>query len=153
MMSHLQSVLFALALTLTVAGWFFVKRMPGWFRSMRAAKWPLVESNVETVKVTPFTEQALAEVGYSFLVNGARYSGYLLRQFADEQDAWNYVHQMEGRTVMARYKPDDPSVSAVRSADQVLFSEQQPPLVPRLLEHVFFHATGTKPDLTNRKKQ
>jgi hypothetical protein len=52
------------------------------------------------------------------LVEAARYSGYFSQQFADEQLAWDYVRELQGQSVVVRYKPGHPDVSALRSADQ-----------------------------------
>ena len=51
----------------------------------------MVEGKIEALTVTTFAEQSLAQLAYSYLVDGERYSGYFTRQFADEQDAWDYV--------------------------------------------------------------
>ena len=101
-----------------VAAGFLLRRLPGWFRSLRAANWPTTEGRIETVDVKAFGEQALAELGYSYLVEGNRYSGYYSQQFGDEQFAWNYVTALQGQFVFVRYKSGNPDVSALRSADQ-----------------------------------
>jgi len=101
-----------------VATWFFVKRLPSWFRSIRAASWPMVEGKIEAVTVSTFAEQSLSQFAYSYLVDGERYAGYFTRQFADEQDAWDYVTPLKGQSTFVRYNPSNPAVSSVRVADQ-----------------------------------
>ena len=108
-------VLFWVAL---VAGWFLINRLPGWFRSLRARSWPLADGRIETVNVKEFGQQALGELGYSYLVEGNRYSGYFSWQFGDEQQAWDYVTELKGRPVAVRYMRKNPDVSALRSGDQ-----------------------------------
>jgi hypothetical protein len=126
--------LFFLFLVL-VAGWFFVKRLPDWVRSSWAASWPTAEGTVETVGVNAFAQQAIAEVGYSYSVEGKRYSGYFSRQFAQEQDGWNYVCPLKGERVVVRYKPGTPTVSAVRLGEQsVRFKHQAGSFSRRLID-------------------
>jgi len=68
--------------------------------------------------VKVFGGQALAELGYSYLVEGTRYSGYSSQQFADEQQAWDCVRALQGRFVVVRHERSNPAVSALRIADQ-----------------------------------
>jgi len=51
---------------------------------------------VETVNVRAFDSQALAELGYSHVVEGVGSSGYCAQQFADEQEAWDYLKDSRG---------------------------------------------------------
>ena len=106
------------AFVLLVSSWFLLKRSLGFIRSIRAVSWPTAEGRIETANVQTFSEQALAEVGYSYLVEANRYSGYFSQQFADEQQAWDYVEGLRGRAVLVRYRQDDPDISVLRVADQ-----------------------------------
>jgi Protein of unknown function (DUF3592) len=108
-------VLFWVAL---VAGWFLINRLPGWFHSLRARSWPLADGRIETGNVKEFGQQALGELGYSYFVEGNRYSGYFSWQFGDEQQAWDYVTKLKGQPVAVRYLRKNPDVSALRNADQ-----------------------------------
>jgi hypothetical protein len=121
-----------------VAGWFFIKRLPNWIRSIRGASWPAVEGRVETVGVNAFAEQAVGEVGYSYLVEGVRYSGYFSRQFADEQDAWSYVSPLKGQSVFVRYKSDNPDTSALRPGEQSAVFKPRPGDFPKRLLSLLF---------------
>jgi hypothetical protein len=118
-----------------VAAWFFIKRLPGWVRSSWASSWPIAEGRVETVGVNAFAQQAVAEIGYSYFVEGIRYSGYFSKQFAHEQDAWNYVSPLKGENVVVRYKSSSPNVSAIRLGEQrVLFKNQSGGFSRRLVD-------------------
>jgi len=101
-----------------VAAWFLMKRLPALIRSTRGANWPIANGKVETVRVKTFAEQSLAEIGYSYLVEGERYAGYFARQFAEGQDAWSYATPLKGQSVTVRYKPGAPAISALRLDDQ-----------------------------------
>lgn len=74
---------------------------------------------IEAVTVRAFGQQALGELGYCFLVEGNRYSGYFSWQFGDEQQAWDYVTGLQGRPVIVRYVRKNPDVSTLRTADQL----------------------------------
>ncbi|MGO9087085.1 MAG: hypothetical protein ACLQBK_17840 [Candidatus Sulfotelmatobacter sp.] len=115
---YFRDLAFMAAFVLLVTGWFFLKRLPGWMRSALAGNWPSTDGRIETADVKVFGEQALAELGYSYLVEGTRYSGYYSRQFADEQQAWDYVRGLQGRSVVVRHRQGNPAVSALRSGDQ-----------------------------------
>ena len=138
MHSHLlgfvQRLLFALIFAFLVAAGLFIRRLPTWFRSLRTAGWLITEGRVESVTINTVSGQSLAEVAYSYLAYGERYSGYFFRQFADEQDAWNYAHPLKGETLAVRYNPNNPAASAIRTVDQTpLFVTAQPSLLGRLL--------------------
>ncbi len=114
----LKDAVIALLLVLLVASCLSLKRFPLWIRSIRSAGWPTAVGTVESVSVSTFSEQSLAELAYSYIVEGERYAGHFSRQFADQQDAFDYVQPLKGRSIFVRYKPGDPSVSAVRLTEQ-----------------------------------
>jgi hypothetical protein len=125
---------FALAFALLVAVGFFIRRLPGWFRSMRAASWPMAQGTIEGVKVNVVSGQALGELAYSYIAEGERYSGYFLLQFANEQDAWDWVTPLKGQSIWVRYETGNPPFSAVRSEDQsFLFANKHGNLITKLL--------------------
>ena len=93
---ELRNLVFVLFWVALVAIWFLINRFPGWIRSLRARSWPLADGRIETVNVKEFGQQALGELGYSYLVEGNRYSGYFSWQFGDEQQAWDYITELKG---------------------------------------------------------
>jgi len=115
---YFRELAFIAVFVLLVASWFFLRRLSSWMRSALAANWPWTDGRIETANVKVLGEQALAELGYSYLVEGTRYSGYYSQQFADEQQAWDYVRGLQGRSVVVRHKRGSPAVSALRTADQ-----------------------------------
>jgi len=124
----------ALAVAVLVAVYLFIRRLPGWFRSIRAASWPIAQGTVECVNVNVVSGQALGELAYSYLAEGERYSGYFLLQFANEQDAWDTINPLKGQPILVRYKLSNPDFSAVRSTDQIpLFANRPGNLISRLL--------------------
>jgi hypothetical protein len=126
-----------------VAGWLFLKSLPALFRSIRSADWPMVEGDIESATVSAFAEQSLAQLGYSNRVEGERYSGYLTRQFADEQDAWDYIRPLKEHKIFIRYRQANPGVSNVRTSDQnPLFVARPGNVVVRFLSNEVSHVLG-----------
>lgn len=139
----LRDVLYAFSFILLVTAWFFVKRLPSLLSSVRAAGWLPAEGKVETVMVSTFSEQSLAEVAYSYVAEGERYAGYFARQFVDEQDAWDYIRPLKGQSLLVRYKPGSPSASAVRITEQnPLFVGAQQNFARRWLSRSVEHLLG-----------
>lgn len=111
----------AVVAAVVVAVDLFIRRLPGQLRSMRAASWPLAQGTIEAVNVKTVSDQALGELAYSYVANAERYSGYLLLQFADEQDAWDTIDRLKGQMIFVRYNATNPGISAVRTTDQAVF--------------------------------
>jgi hypothetical protein len=74
---------------------------------------------IETVNVKAFGQQALGELGYSYRVEGSRYSRYFSWQFGHEQQASDYVTGLQGQPVSVRYMRKNPDISALRNADRL----------------------------------
>lgn len=56
----------------------------------------------------------VAEVGYSYLIGGAYYSGHSDVVFRDEAEAWAYIDRHgKGDTVCVYYDPHNPEHSAI----------------------------------------
>jgi hypothetical protein len=55
----------------------------------------------------------LVRVGYSFSVDGVRYSGYADRGVSSERAGSEYVRGLQGNKHQVRYKPGNPDQSAV----------------------------------------
>jgi hypothetical protein len=128
------------AFTLLVTASLFLRRLPALIRSIRGASWPTAHGKVESVKVETVAEQSIGEVAYSYLVEGERYAGYYSRQFADEQDGWDFLRPLKGQSIFVRYKPGRPDVSAIRTADQgPLFATDPPNFIGRLLSSSLIH--------------
>jgi hypothetical protein len=139
----LKPFLSALLLALIVAVWFFLKRLPGSLLSLRGNDWPMVQGRIVGVKVITFAAQSLAELAYSYSIEGERYSGYFLRQFADEQDAWKFVRPADGQSIFVRYQPAKPSISSIRIQDQgPLFAAPEKNFVSRLIQRALADYLG-----------
>ena len=137
-----QELFWTAVLIMSVAVWFSIRRIPGWLRAFRSASWPITEGRIEDGKVTAFAEQSLGELSYWYSVEGERYSGYFHQQFADEQEAWEYIHPLKGQVVFVRYEPGAPEISAIRIADQNPLFTARKSLPTRLLSRSIFHLVG-----------
>ena len=118
LLQYIQAILFACGFVVLVAIALFFRRLPGLYRSIGGRNWPITQGRVETAEMVAFAQQSVAQMGYSYSVEGAIYSGIFTQQFADEQDAWEYVDRVKGQSVVVRYHPRKLALSAVRSADQ-----------------------------------
>lgn len=118
LLQYIQTIGVVCTLVLLVAIALFVRRIPGLYRSLRAGNWPMTQGRVETAEVVAFAQQSVAQMGYSYSVEGAIYSGVFMQQFGGEQDAWEYVDRVKGQSVVVRYHSGKSAVSAVRLADQ-----------------------------------
>jgi hypothetical protein len=92
----------------------------GWLRRKRATGWPVADGRVESVKVSnrrlSFTVNRsyyFAELGYSYSVAGTLNSGRNRRDFPTEQEAEEFVRDLQGKAVVVHYNPGKPSNSAL----------------------------------------
>ena len=108
-------VVFALAMGVTLAIAYSIGRLQWWRRSYALARWPEVSGRVEKVQWDYVGQESstVAEVWYSYEVNGKRYGQVLEREFVDSDQATNYVMAMREKEVRVRYRPDKPEVSIV----------------------------------------
>ena len=74
--------------------------------------WPRIEATVETSGVREIRSRDshyfVAELAYSYVVDGDYYSGRFGRDFQDEAAAWNYADRMRGAKAMVHYHPGHP---------------------------------------------
>jgi hypothetical protein len=97
-----------LALASCLAAIEFVSRQK--FKGWRS--WPVSEASVEDVQVrevrTRHNHYFVAELAYSYVVNGEYYSGRSTRDFAKESDASDYASHARGAKTIVRYNPQHP---------------------------------------------
>ena len=96
---YLRLYAVGVAIGFFVAAGLFLRRLPGWFRSLRSASWLMAQGTVEHINVSVVSGQALGELAYSYVADGERYSGYLALQFANEQDAWDSVGSLKNQSI------------------------------------------------------
>ena len=80
-----------------------------WKKFRNWQSWPTSEATVEDANVrevrTRHNHYFVAELGYSYVVNGQFFSGYFTRDFAREPDAWSYANQRRGTKAAVHYHP------------------------------------------------
>ncbi len=105
-----------------------------WLRRRAARNWPLAEARVHSAEWrqprTGTNRYFLADVAYSYVVNGQYYSGYYRRSFSDRDSAATWVEQVRGRALQVRYHPRDISRSLLREQDFAPEAARAAALVP-----------------------
>jgi hypothetical protein len=91
-----------------------------WWKRLRSNGWPVVHGRVHSSSIYPDDQLWLAEVSYSYSVDGEYYSGYSRAHFANEDDAEKYANEFPANaTLFIRHKPHRPEVSLLRRDDQM----------------------------------
>ena len=91
-----------------------------WWKRVRSNGWPIVHGRVHSSTIYPDDQLWLAEVSYSYSVNGEFYSGYFRKRFTDEDEAEEYANLFPpDMTLFIRHKPEKPEVSLIRRDDQM----------------------------------
>ncbi len=111
-----------------------------WFKRQRAQGWPTVTGRIESVEVKqigPFQLSSArrgrgpayaAQLAYSYTVEGHYYSGYYQREFASEEEGWEFVRDLRGRSAIVSYIPRNPAKSMLsEDAVTALLSASPPP--------------------------
>ena len=123
--------------------WFpalLLRRIARSGREIGTESWPRADGTITSGGVSVIhgwlLDYALGRLDYCYRVHGEYYSGHLVRQFADEQSAWDFVDAQRDHPVLVRYKDDRADVSVVLSSDQMMLSnETHAPLISQLWQH------------------
>ncbi len=119
-------------LAFILAGW----SVPAWrwLQRKRAAGWPVADGRIESVEVDKpsfsFTTKRgyyVAELRYSYSVAGTLNAGRYKRDFPTEQEADEFVRDLQGKAVVVHYDPDKPSSSALLVPDIDGVLQNRPP--------------------------
>ena len=88
----------------------------------RAANWPTASGEITTCDVKAihgrYLDYAVGIVGYSYRMDDDYYSGYLTRQFWDEQQAWSFVDTFKDKSVLVHFNLSRPQSSVICEVDQ-----------------------------------
>jgi Protein of unknown function (DUF3592) len=108
---------------LILAGW--LKPLWRWFQRNRANSWPTASGQIESSSVDKsnrfFPSKSwrgsplpyVAELGYSYSVAGNACAGFYRRDFGTEEEAWEFVRDLKGKSVSVQYNPNRPSTSTL----------------------------------------
>jgi len=102
----MRDVVVVTGVTLAIA--YSIGRLQRWRNRYALAHWPEVSGRVEKVQWDYVGQESstVAEVWYSYEVNGKRYGQVLERDFVDSDQAADYVMAMREKEVRVRYCPD-----------------------------------------------
>ena len=97
-----------------------------WRKWREAESWPTTMATIETkevrrVQTGKSPQHFVAELAYSYSVEGEFYSGFYKKPFDSEIDAWEFADSLSGKSVPIHYKPDNPAISVL--PDSVATSE------------------------------
>ncbi len=114
-------VLVRYAIILAFFGYGLVRWLKVRSRERAAENWPSVEglSQGGRVAVGSQPNHPLAELDYSYSVNGEYYAGQILRgPFRNADEAQEFIDGGKGRKLIVRYDPSKFEKSIVRDEDQ-----------------------------------
>lgn len=132
--------------------WFWVALVlaswakPIWQRIQRsrAATWPLADGHIESVNVyrpskwfrtSSHATPDVAEMGYSYSVEGSIHGGVSKREFPSADAAWEFVRDLRGKAVAVHYNPARHSVSAISEPSIDTLIQARSPLPDSLSQH------------------
>jgi len=92
------------------------------FRELGVDSWPRANGSITNRRVNAIhgwiLDFALGQLEYTYRVHGEYYVGTVIRQFPDEQAAWDFVDAHRDEPVIVRYRDDKPEASFLLIPDQ-----------------------------------
>jgi hypothetical protein len=107
-----------------------------WLQQRRALGWPTVPGRIESVaereKKQLFGTSGrasgyLAELNYSYTIDGQYWSGQYVREFGGEDEAREFVRDLQGNPVAVAYNPQDPKGSTLSQVSLATLIAMRPP--------------------------
>ncbi len=97
------------------------ERLWQWLRRRAARQWPLAEGRVEKAdwhQPSTYTNRYfVAELAYSYVINGQFYAGHYRRAFSNAEEAAAFVERLNGASIQVRYRDGAPATSLLREED------------------------------------
>jgi hypothetical protein len=106
-----------------VLGALVIKSLP-WVlvKTLLARGWPTCQGTVESGGVEQrrvrYVSYYIAQIQYSYSVDGEYYSGSLQRSFFNESPAYKFVDTLKGQRLFVRRNANHPERSALLKQDQ-----------------------------------
>jgi hypothetical protein len=95
-----------------------------WLRRKQAEEWPIADGRIDNVNVTKprFSVTVrqghyLADIAYSYSVEGTSYSAHFRNELPTEREAVEFARDLDGKPILVRYNPDKHSSSTLRISD------------------------------------
>ena len=118
-----------------------------WIQRNRAKNWPLANGQIESVDVNnskasfiPVSSRSNsptcdAGIGYSYSANGNAEAGTYKREFGSEEEAWEFLRDLNGKSVAVHYNPNKTSASTLseQSIETLLQTRAPGPAVDSFL--------------------
>jgi len=104
---------------------------------IRARSWPVAQGNIDSIKIEERKgkhHRWYARLYYSFSVLGRRYTGRYSQEFSYQDDAENWIRDLQGKPVAVHYSSRFPALSSILDDDLQALLAARPPI-----------ATGTEP--------
>ena len=110
-----------------------------WFQRQRAQSWPTVQGRIEQVEVKKKKQFLIpsaprgrapvytAELAYSYAVEGHCYSGNYKREFGSEEEAWEFVRDLQGKSAIVSHNPRNPAKSMLSEDAVTALLNSRPP--------------------------
>jgi hypothetical protein len=121
-LAYIGSIFFSLGLAAFSAVMFSCSAFVNSINNRAATRWPTAPGRITTCDVKAihgrFIDYAGGLVGYSYEIEDNYYSGYVLRQFWDEQRAWTFVDACKDTSVLVHYKVRNPQTSLLLDTEQ-----------------------------------
>jgi hypothetical protein len=93
-----------------------------WLRIRGAQSWPSTQGTIMSAQVQSDTDSYLqpwvADLSYSYIVNGEYYSGFHRFRAGSERRAEEKIAGWKGRMVVVRHSPNQPDLSVLLKSDQ-----------------------------------
>jgi hypothetical protein len=111
------------AVILAAAVGVAIRRLP-WkkLKTLGARSWPTTQGKIEFGTViehrTRYFSYYVAQMAYSYAVNGEYFSGYYEKMFFRESSADKFAADLKGRPAFIRHKASSPDVSTLLKEDQ-----------------------------------
>jgi hypothetical protein len=126
-----------------------------WFLHKQASDWPAIDGRIESAEFTQprfsLTTKSgyyVSELRYSYLVGGTVHSGHYKCDFPTEQEAVEFVRDLEGRPIPVHYNPNRPSSSALLKSDtEILLQSRAPAAITESLAKANLFPEWIKPFL------
>jgi hypothetical protein len=107
-----------------------------WWLRQRVQEWPTTRGQIESATVGEkkilgtsggSSAKFQAELNYSYIFEGQHYRGRYRKVVDSEPEGWEFVRDLESRTVMVSYNPRNPAKSALTQDAVTALLNQRPP--------------------------